>query len=482
MRPPFVKRASFRGALFCSWLLLWPGDTSLGSDSAPPRVRAELETEEDVYTFEPANNGAGPLWCSGSTCLVRIGDRLFASGLETLPAAKPLNNCQWRLWERTTEGWKLRVADRDGRTREPSPLAAFADGRLFLSANPTVVEDPDAYSGPARPEVFEFRIADLDRSPRRLLPVWNGTPRFTEHSYRSLAADGSAGELILFQNIDYAHAEWAFLDRGGSWAARGQLKWPWGAEYDQPQPIRICYPNVALQDRAVYFCGVSDIIEPYREWRDYKRQLTGREWDYDFRRLFFTWTSDITREPFRDWTEIASRDKTCGWIMPGDLYVAPDGSVHVLWTERAVDERLREKFFPDVKQRHALNYAVVRDGKVIRRSTLIEGGEGASGEIPSAGRFQVTPGRRLLVVAYVGGRDANGQALSENRLIDPTSDGQARDGVRLPLRQPFTSFFTATVRAGSPPSDRLELLGLQADAPHTIRYARIRLRPPANAD
>jgi len=47
-------------------------------------IQPAVEVEEDVYSFLPANNGAGPMWCSGSTCLVRIGDDVFASGLETV--------------------------------------------------------------------------------------------------------------------------------------------------------------------------------------------------------------------------------------------------------------------------------------------------------------------------------------------------------------------------------------------------------------
>jgi len=35
----------------------------------------------------------------------------------------------------------------------------------------------------------------------------------------------------------------------------------------------------AVRDRAVHFCGVSDIIEPYQRWREYKKELTGREWE-----------------------------------------------------------------------------------------------------------------------------------------------------------------------------------------------------------
>ena len=33
-------------------------------------IQPVVEAEENVFNFEPANNGAGPMWCSGSTCLV----------------------------------------------------------------------------------------------------------------------------------------------------------------------------------------------------------------------------------------------------------------------------------------------------------------------------------------------------------------------------------------------------------------------------
>ncbi|MBN2476645.1 MAG: hypothetical protein JXB62_18690 [Pirellulales bacterium] len=434
-----------------------------------------VEIEEDVYRYQPADNGAGPMWCSGSTCLVRIGDEVFASGLETLGDVKPLNNCRWTLWQRGPDGWRLQQADAKGRTREPCPLVGFADGRLLLSANPTLSTDPDAYGGPARPEILQFAAADPKASFEILLPKWQATPAFSEHSYRSFAADGPRGELVLFQNVGYTHAEWAFRDRTGQWAACGRLVWPWGAEYDKPQPIRVCYPNVALQDRAVHFCGVSDIIEPYDQWRQYKKQITGRDWDYDFRRLFYTWTPDIAQGEFHEWIEIASRDTTCGWIQPGDLWLGPDGDVHIVWTERATDSRLRDQFFPGTKQMHALNYAVVRQGRVAARRTLAEGGEGLGGEIPGRARFQPTPDGRLFVFYYTSGADEAGQPISENRLIELHRDGAVGGPVRVPLTRPFANFFTATVRGGSPPLKVLELLGQRADASATISYARIRL-------
>jgi hypothetical protein len=232
---------------------------------------------------------------------------------------------------------------------------------------------------------------------------------------------------------------------------------------------------VLLRKRAVHFCGVSDIIEPYPEWRAYKKELTGQQWDYDFRRLFYTWTPDITREKFRPWVEIASRDKTCGWISPGDLWQGPDGAVHILWTERAIDERLRAKFFPEARQSHSVNYALVREGTVVLRRTLMVSEEGKPGETGGLPRFQVTPGNRLFVFLYVGGQGADGKPVSENRLVEVLPNGEFGSPVKVPFNKPFTSYFTATTRGGSPPSKTLELLGERQGVPTTMSYARVRL-------
>ncbi len=448
--------------------------SSLVFAAEQPVLQPIVEAEEEVYRYSSANNGAGPMWCRGSTCLVRIGEDVFASGIETLEDFKPLNNCRWMLFRRHARGWQQVQVDEVGRTREPCPLVGFSDGRLFMSVNPTLTTDPNAYGGPARPEILEFAAAEPKAPFKTILPVWDGTPAFTEHSYRSFSADGLGREMILFQNVGYTHVEWAFRNSTGQWVSKGKLKWPWGAEYDKPQPIRVCYPNVALKNRAVHFCGVSDIVEPYLKWRAYKRKLTGRKWDYDFRRLFYTWSPDIMTGKFSDWVEIASRDKTCGWITPGDIWVVPDGAVHLVWTERALDERLREKFFPDAKQSHALNYAIVREGKVVTRRTLLLAEEGKSKEIAALPRFQVTPENRLFVFYYVSGTDSAGRPVSQNRIMELHKNGSNSEPVRVPLRYPMNSYFTATVRGGSPPSEVLEVLGTRA-GDRSINYAKVRL-------
>ena len=473
-----TERSPLLGAIVwaCLAALVLVASGTAGGGQAVARSRPPVvEIEEDLYSFTPADNGAGPMWCRGSTCLVRIGDELFASGIETVTNAKPLNNCCWMLFHRAAAGWEKVRTDSAHRTREPCPLATFPDGRLFLSANPTLSQSAVTYSGPALPEILQFSVAQPKDLPERLEPKWDGSPAFTEHSYRSFAADGLRQELILFQNIGYTHSAWTFRDHDGQWSAQGQLKWPWGAEYEKPQPIRVCYPTVALRDRVVHFCGVSDIVEPSSAWRTYKKQLTGQEWDYDFRRLFYTCSTNITGGHFEPWLEVASRNQTGGWITPGDLWVGPDGAAHVLWTERALDEQLRSKFFPEAKQSHALNYAVVRRGQVVLRRTLALAEEGGSQEIPKSGRFQATSDNRLFVLYFVSGRNATGQTVSENRLLEVRGDGSPTVPVKVPLSHPLSDFFTATPRAGSPPSHTLDLLGHRAGSPNTISYVRLRL-------
>ncbi len=426
-----------------------------------------VEIEEDVYTWTDADNGAGPMWCSGSTCLVSCQGRLFATALETMPGARPLNNCRWVLLEREATGWR-RVRVDEGRTREPAPIAAAATGLLFVSTNPTLGNGPEPNGGPARPDLLEFPAADPSTAPVPLGPQWEGTPQFREHSYRSLASDGSAGEVVLFQNIDYTHVEWTFRDRGHK-PRTWRLVWPWGADYERPQPIRVCYPTVALRDRAVHFFGVSDIFEPRADWRAETERLTGRHWDYDFRKLFYTWTPDITSGGFRPWIEVASREATCGWLSPADLWLGPDGSVHLLWTERAIDERLRK-----VLLARTTNWFMPWFGRERSSRGDTVGIDGGAPWPQPRRRFNRRRWPALRFPVRFGARFR--RADGRRKPSDGTPAGRGRLlVVTAPLQHPFTSFFTATVRRIAALGD-LDLL-TSADKPNTIRYA-LRLPPP----
>ena len=83
----------------------------------------------------------------------------------------------------------------------------------------------------------------------------------------------------------------------------------------------------------------------------------------------------------------------------------------------------------------------------------------------------------MLVFYYVSGADKAGKRISENRMLEMGSDGQPGPHVTVPLKHPFTSFFTATVRAGCQPSWTLDLLGQCVGKAGAIRYARIALGP-----
>jgi hypothetical protein len=146
-----------------------------------------------------------------------------------------------------------------------------------------------------------------------------------------------------------------------------------------------------------------------------------------------------------------------------------------VWTERALDERLRAKFFPDAKQSHSLNYAIVRNGQVVLRRTLLVAEEGKPGEVASAPRFQPSAEGRLILAYYAQGKDSSGKSVSENRVMEILANGETSPPVSIRFQKPFTAYFTATVRGGSPPSSTLEMFGQRAGGSLTMSYARVRL-------
>ena len=71
------------------------------------------------------------------------------------------------------------------------------------------------------------------------------------------------------------------------------------------------------------------------------------------------------------------------------------------------------------------------------------------------------------------GTAENGRTVSENRLIEILDRGIPTPPVRVPLTRPFTSYFTATVRAGAEPEP-----GRCAVSPHVaVSQQRIAASP-----
>ncbi len=442
--------------------------------SQHPGFEAKVELEEVVYNFVDPNNGTNPMWTFGNTSIVRHGEEVFVSGQETLEGVPLYNNTRWLLYKRDEKGWKLVHKDEKDLTREPSPITVLADGQIFLSVNPTLRPNEEG-EFPAEPQLLRFTASEIEAPYKTILPVWQIEDRFRQHSYRSFVADRSTGDLILFQNglHEAEPASWAYRNAEGDWPSQGKLQFPWGADYEKPQTIRVCYPTVQLKERKVHFFGVSDIWEPNSAWRDYKFDLTGQKWDFEFRRMFYTWSDDITKGQFKPWVEVASREDTCGWLFPADLWVARRGLVHVLWTERAIDERLREKFFPDTRQSHALNYAILDKGKVIFRAPVVQVEEGESEVIPIYGRFHITPDEKIYIFYSLAHKDAKyDEEAIENRIVEVKGNGVFSEPIVLDMDTPIQKFFTATPRSGSAPSQTLDVLGLVGN---TMRYARIKV-------
>jgi hypothetical protein len=340
-----------------------------------------------------------------------------------------------------------------------------------------------------------------------------------------MAVDAARGEVILFQNAGYSHAAWALLGRNGEWRD-GQLAWPPYAATDiapfGASHARVNYPVVVLHDRGVHFCGCA----AYDNWarvrtvddlglgEDPNRAgasgMKGRQRGNRMRRLLYTWTEAVGDCLFCGWIEIDNTFDDGGWLFPGDMHVDEAGTVHLLWYRAPMLRSLRDEHYPDIPRVYSIEYAILSNGRVQGRRTLVRAGDGLDAAVPTdldsegwpyvlangerilgdplaTPRFHVVPDGRLFVIYYVSGRGAEGTPLSENRIIELCAGATASGPVRLPLRHPLTQFFTATPRAGCAPSDTLDLLGHRRgdwrpqegsgyrEWEGTLSYARVRI-------
>ena len=439
------------------------------------RIQPVVEMESDIYSFEPANNGAGPLWCHGSTIIARTDDTVYVAGLETLPDQKPLHNCRWLLFQNQHDAWELVYWDESGRTREPLPVALLGNGDLLVTANPTLTQ-PGEYGGPAEPTVFRFDTQNIETKCTRELPVWKDQPRFTEHSYRTIVADSEHNEVLYIQNVGMDVAHMSLLELGEKWTGVGHIRWPYADEYQQPQPLRLCYPNVIMHDRSVHFFGVSDIVEPVEEWKHAKYEITGREWDYVFRRLFYAYTPDIKDQSFVQWLEIVNLDATAGHVWNNDIWLSLDGTVHLIWCEASMDARLREQFFLNQDLMYCLKYMTIRDGEVQTCQTLKQICEQEDGRRPQSARFHIlSDGTLIILASFVPNTPTSDQVVSYCLAEVPT-EATDLNWVDVLFSCPFSgTFLTNTVRGGSAPSDIIDVVGMSPNKRHTVGYARIRV-------
>ena len=222
--------------------------------------------------------------------------------------------------------------------------------------------------------------------------------------------------------------------------------------------------------------AIGDIVEPVAEWRKLKYEKLKRDWDYVFRRLFYTYTDDIRSTGFCAPIEIDTVEKTGGHIRNLDMYIDENGAAHLLYTKQPHQyDFIRDKYFPDETMSAFLEYVIVKDGKVLSRQTLAERPAGPNGFEPSFGRFHISGAGELYVIA-AGTSVENGKRTSGNFLARMPEGKNKPKFTLIELKHPFGNFFTNTPRGGSKPSDFIDIFGIADDSPN-LRYARMRIKP-----
>jgi hypothetical protein len=220
--------------------------------------------------------------------------------------------------------------------------------------------------------------------------------------------------------------------------------------------------------------AIGDIVEPVAEWRKLKYEKLKRDWDYVFRRLFYTYTDNIRSTGFSDPIEIDTVEATCGHISNLDLYVDTTGAAHLLYLKRPHQfEFIRDKYFPDEAMTAYLEHVIVKDGKVLSRRTLAERPGGPTDFESSFGRFHISGVGELYIIA-AGTSIEKGQRTYGNFLGRVPAGKNKPKFERIELKHPFGNFFTNTPRGGSKPSDVIDIFGIANDNPN-LRYARIRI-------
>jgi len=428
------------------------------ASAQPPIPTPTVVAEEEVYTLVSPGNGSGPMWSFGCTSIVRDGGRVIVSQMETGEGVPLLCNTRWKLLERDNGAWKVFAEAQGYRQREPCPIGITADRGLFLSVNDSL-HPAGAHYLDCEPHLLHFSLDDLTAAPVKVSPKWDiEKPYFTDHSYRGYGVDGPGNRLLLL-NIDANTSieHWALMDTSGKTLANGGISFP----------IRSCYPQVAVKGNGGHVMAIEDIVEPVEEWRKFKFDQTKQKWDYVFRILYYTASPDLTSTPFSTPLEIANVDATAGHITNHDLWIAPDGSAYILYSEREVaSAMMRDKFFPDKTLHNSLKLAIVKGGVIVARHALVQGSDTLDG---GHARFHEAADGQLYAVAHIAGGDTGNYLMP----IYPRPEPESK--VKIPLSAPFGSFFLAGVRGGTAPSNTIDIFG-HAKSGEVLSYAQVDLK------
>lgn len=444
----------------------------------PAAVYAGLEVKvlrEDL--IDPAipkfNNGSSPNWNFGSPMIVRQGEEVWFSLSRPVERIPPYANTTWKIYRRTKSGWEVILEAPESREREPCPLVRLNDYTLAVFTNPKVSfnrfrTENRAVLWNSRPYLLAFGSASDIPEPFEIDPVFSGNPVLREHTYRAIGVDPKSSEvLVLVQDPESELYHPSFLDSEGQWHPKPPMAFK----------QRSLYANVFIRDRAAHVLATSDIQEPVPEWRAAKYREFQRHWDYAYRNMVYTWSEDVVAKGFREPILVESIADRPGHLRNLDLLVDEAGDVHVLYRKQVFQYGfLRDEFFPGEPMEASIGYARIRDGKVLLKTDVVTGLmepdlslKGGVGE-PTWGRLhQLADG--AIVAIYSLWKD--GEKSTWIARID--EEGKAVEPVKVPLEHPVGSvFFTNTMRGGSEPGNRIDLLEITwGEEAHEVRYAEI---------
>lgn len=458
-------------SLFASVIFLGCSKADNGEQSTPTpvSVEVEVEVEEVAYTYVFPDNQSFPLHDYMSTQIARVGatpetSTVVVSAMETGEDVPLWCNTRWHLLRRDDQGWTSLARPDAFLQRDPCPIAVTASNNLFLYVNNSTEPQgtPTGYSTVCVPHLLRFDMNSPTTTGQALMPQWAGENAFSPWGYRGFAADREREELLML-NADWSNNSLraSLLSAQGATLAMGTIIFP----------IRSLYPEAVLADRAVYVLAVSDILEPIEEWRAYVYEQTGSEANYTFRILYYTWTPNLIQQDFAQPIEIANVEATAGYIRNQDIWVAPDGTAYLMYSDQEVQTALlRDRFFPDKSIQTHLKLAIVKGNRIVERRNLLDG---KGFDEPPCARFHITPDGIVYAVIYAPGPN---YSVGENLLLQIFPKVHNPQSIPIPLGMPLQSFLIASARAGNAPSFTIDFLG--QDNPwwsETMYYAKVDL-------
>lgn len=405
---------------------------------------------EKICATMPFDNGAGPDWSYGNSPILRLGDRVFVTNSRVLPRRAAHNRTSLELYEKRDGGaWRLVYYDEGVYQREPCPILYLGDNRIGVTANPTArvyaEDEPNMYVD-CVPLLYVFDVSGEVKKVDSVRLTWDDPEyHFMDHSYRSFAVDGANGNIFFtnqYVNTGGAHC-YALTDPAFRTIRADKLEYP----------VRSCYHNIAVKDGETYVFAIRDIVEPVDEWREYKFQKTGRQWDYDFRVVYLNYSPDLCREGFGATQVVSERDATCGWLKNLDCCYDKNGDMWMLISAQNVHHPfMRERFFPEAElvcelELYRFSRGVLVEKRVLDRSREEEEETRYSGFFHTAadGELHIVWGKKTDVA---DNPMQTGIYLSSLAALD---EKPAK------LLDTYGTLFGSKTRLGAQPSDKVDI-------------------------